>query len=101
MYLNAQGEQIPPPRTRDSSATPAAKRPGAEDGKAPFVEDGEEQRSSGGNLAQPVPAGEEWRSRDGGEPGWRPAEGRPFGPLDTVERDYALCSELLDSELAS
>lgn len=104
IYLNAQGEQIPPPRTRDTSTIPMNKGTSS-DGKQfiPAVPV-PERRLSGGKLnGAPGPAGEDWAGRDypgasGSEADWRSGDHPPYGPLEAVENDPALAAELLDSE---
>ncbi|BEI87098.1 hypothetical protein CcaverHIS002_0704440 [Cutaneotrichosporon cavernicola] len=100
IYLNAQGEQIPPPRTRDSSATPMNKR--LSDDDKPQVAAYLDQSGAATNGGSP-----EWRRDYRKAAGtdvrdWRMSgEHRPgpFGPIDLVERDPALQAELLDIAL--
>lgn len=76
---------------------------------------GAERRLSTSNAGAPAAAaGDEWRrdyrEREGGDRAvhtpssdWREGAERraPFGPIDVVERDLVLQSELLDSEYHS
>lgn len=85
MYLNAQGQRIPAPRTRDASTTP--QRP-VRDERGRLVHP---TRQSGGSG--------DWRReqdagrRNSGDRSWA-------GPLEVVERDPTLSLELVDSELS-
>jgi hypothetical protein len=84
MYLNAQGQRIPAPRTREASTTP--QRP-VRDELGRIVHPA---RSSGGS-------GELQRGESSGRPG---SFDRSFNtPLEIVERDAALSVELIDREL--
>lgn len=95
------------------------KRPSNDEGKTLLQAGAPERRLSGGPGGASVhPAGEEWRrdyregervagaapavaaaaSGDVPPAAWR-GEGRSFGPIEVVERDYALAAELIDSEL--
>lgn len=101
IYLNAQGEQIPPPRTRDSSATPMNKR--TSDDEKPTAVYLERPNAPTNGSSSP----EEWRRdyRDSASTDvrdWRTSGERrsgPFGPIELVERDPALQAELLDIAL--
>ncbi|KLT38823.1 hypothetical protein CC85DRAFT_305607 [Cutaneotrichosporon oleaginosum] len=105
IYLNAQGEQIPPPRTRDSSATPLNKRSSEDNGKpaaaaaAAAYLDRPSAATNGGSpegwrrdYHEAAAAGTDMRE-------WRTSgehRSAPFGPIEVVERDPALQTELLD-----
>lgn len=82
MYLNAQGQRIPAPRTRDTSTTP--QRP---------------VRDERGRLIHPTRDNgrSDWRRDD--EPGRRNSGERAWvGPLEAVERDPSLSLDLVDSK---
>lgn len=83
LYLNAQGERIPAPRTRDASTTP--QRP---------------VRDDMGRIIHPGRSGgsEDWRR--GSDAGDRPGSiGKAWStPLDVVDRDASLSVELIDRE---
>lgn len=101
IYLNAQGEQIPPPRTRDSSVTPMNKRL-SDDDKPPAAAY-LDRSSAATNGGSPEGWRRDYRDTAGTDMGeWRTSgEHRPgtFGPIDIVERDPALQAELLDIAL--
>ncbi|WVR08862.1 hypothetical protein IAU60_005921 [Kwoniella sp. DSM 27419] len=86
LYVNAQGDPIPPPRTRDSSMVP---------GKAAGKDEG---KSGGSGGRRPSGSdGANWSRRDSikdhdGERGRRPT----IGPVQAVEADSALSAELID-----
>ncbi|WRT69303.1 uncharacterized protein IL334_006287 [Kwoniella shivajii] len=82
LYVNAQGDPIPPPRTRDSSIAPA--RGSKDDPKG----NGNHDRKTSGES--------NWSRResikDDPEISRRPS----LGPIQAVEQDPALSAELLD-----
>ncbi|WWD21259.1 hypothetical protein CI109_105743 [Kwoniella shandongensis] len=89
LYLNAQGDPIPPPRTRDSSSTPAgaATRAGKDDGS----------KGSGSNNERRTSGDSNWSRRESfkdveGESSRRPM----IGPIQAVEADPSLSAELVD-----
>lgn len=81
MYLNAQGQRIPAPRTRDASTTPQGP---VRDERGRLVHPGHQSRASG-----------DWRRdqdlarHDSTDRSWA-------GPLEIVERDPSLSLELVD-----
>lgn len=75
MYLNAQGQRIPAPRTRETSTTP----------QKPV-------RDDQGRIIHPMRGGSgDWQRDE------RRGSDRSFNtPLEIVERDAALSVELID-----
>ncbi|KAK8844085.1 hypothetical protein IAR55_006879 [Kwoniella newhampshirensis] len=89
LYLNAQGDPIPPPRTRDSSSTPAGvtARGSKEDG-GKGTDSGNERRTSGDSN---------WSRRESFKDTEGESSRRPMlGPVQVVEASPALSAELLD-----
>jgi hypothetical protein len=78
MYLNAQGQRIPAPRTREASTTPQ-----------------KTVRDEQGRIVRPKRDGSgEWQR---GSEGRKGSFDRSFNsPLEVVERDAALSVELID-----
>ncbi|OCF38758.1 hypothetical protein I317_07464 [Kwoniella heveanensis CBS 569] len=87
LYLNAQGDPIPPPRTRDSSIAPA--RASKDDGNTKGSSSTHERKTSGESN---------WSRRDSikdvdGEPSSRRVT---ISPAQMVEADPSLSAELID-----
>jgi hypothetical protein len=76
MYLNAQGQRIPAPRTREASTTP-------------------QRRDEQGRIVRPKRGSEgDWQN---GAEGRKASFDRSYNtPLEIVERDAALSVELID-----
>ncbi|WVQ74396.1 hypothetical protein IAR50_003997 [Cryptococcus sp. DSM 104548] len=87
-YVNAQGEPIPPPRTRDSSASAPLKKGKTGSNEASSVSPGHERRASGESSQSKL---------DGsGEPEHEMLRKPSIGPLQIVEMDASLSAELID-----
>ncbi|WWC90977.1 uncharacterized protein L201_005916 [Kwoniella dendrophila CBS 6074] len=82
LYLNAQGDPIPPPRTRDSSTIPA--RPNKDDAKSSAAHERKTSVESNWSRRDSI--------KDDSEQHRRPS----LGPIQVVEQDPALSAELLD-----
>jgi hypothetical protein len=78
MYLNAQGQRIPAPRTREASTTP-------------------QRRDEQGRIVRPKRGSDgDWQN---GAEGRKASFDRSYNtPLEIVERDAALSVELIDRE---
>ncbi|ODN97268.1 hypothetical protein L198_03831 [Cryptococcus wingfieldii CBS 7118] len=88
-YVNAQGEPIPPPRTRDSSASVPLKKDGSKSGsnETSSISLGHERKASG----------ESSHSQQGmGDPEYEMRRKPSVGPLQIVEMDISLSAELVD-----
>ncbi|WWC63776.1 uncharacterized protein I303_106381 [Kwoniella dejecticola CBS 10117] len=83
LYVNAQGEPIPPPRTRDSSTVPA--RPVKEDGKS--ADAAHERKTSGESN---------WSRRESIKDDADVLKRPSLGPIQMVEQDSSLSAELID-----
>ncbi|OCF78879.1 hypothetical protein I204_00823 [Kwoniella mangroviensis CBS 8886] len=82
LYVNAQGDPIPPPRTRDSSAVPP--RPNKEDAKAA---NNHERKTSGESN---------WSRRESFREDAEHHRPPSLGPIQAVEHDTSLSAELID-----
>ncbi|WVQ81187.1 hypothetical protein IAT38_003309 [Cryptococcus sp. DSM 104549] len=92
-YLNAQGETIPPPRTRDSSTNAPGKD--REDGKTGRSESA--TSGGGGGHERRTSAESNWSRRESMVDGDTEMCRRPsMGPLQLVEMDASLGAELVD-----
>ncbi|RXK39013.1 hypothetical protein M231_03743 [Tremella mesenterica] len=82
LYLNAQGQEIPPPRTRDAADRRASRDDGRPNGGTRREEDADWARGSSGSTQM-----DEKRQR---------VERRVLSPVEIVERDPAISAELID-----
>ncbi|WVW79615.1 hypothetical protein I302_101584 [Kwoniella bestiolae CBS 10118] len=82
LYLNAQGDPIPPPRTRDSSAVPA--RPNKDDKQS---SNAHERKTSGESN---------WSRRESFKEDAEHHRRPSLGPIQAVEHDTTLGAELID-----
>lgn len=97
LYLNAQGEPIPPPRTRDTSDTPLRAKdennlpavPGSSEKRDEWNSATQEQGQLDGDREEGHANEGSSRRRSSERKGWS-------SPLEAVERDISLSVELVD-----